>query len=129
MKLHIFFIAIFFSVSLMCADPMSSDITHGATEEKVDAYNSIKQLEHLPRETLITWELKPRHRLTKGDIVALVKNKILVVGCEWTSGVIKLKDGNHIALLWADEIDGQQVAKDLSNGDVQELEYFYLSPT
>ncbi len=79
----------------------------------------------MPDETLITWELSPGHRLTKNDIIELVKNKELKGEGEWTSGTIRLKDGQkHIALLWGDDIGGEQLAKERSGENAQDMEYF-----
>lgn len=124
MKYFIFFIAACLYASVMAGDSMSSASAHEATEKKVEGYD-IEKLKHLPDETIITWALCPRYEFSKEDIIQLVNDKELKVEGEWTSGTIKLEENQkHIALLWANDVDGETVAKDRSNNDSTEMGYF-----
>ena len=122
------FISLFISgclcASAVASDPMSSAAAHEATEKKVEGYD-IEKLKHLPDETIITWELCPKYELGKEEIIQLVNDKELKVEGEWTSGTIKLEENQkHIALLWANDVDGETVAKDRSNNNEKEMGYF-----
>lgn len=124
MKILNFFIAMCFCSFATASDPMSSAAAHEATEKKIEGYD-IEKVKHLPDETIITWELCPRYELGKEDIIQLVNDKELKVDGEWTSGTIKLVENQkHIALQWANDIDGEAVAKERSSNNEKEMGYF-----
>lgn len=125
----------FFTAACLCAsaitaaDSMSSANAHETTEKKIEGYD-LEKLRSLPDETIITWALCPGYELGKDEIVQLVKNEELTFEGSFTSVKIRLtpeerhEDEKHIALLWANDIDGRSLAESKSKNDPTEMGYF-----
>ncbi len=109
--------AICFCASVMADDTMSSTAAHEKASEEAKSL-SLSDLKHKSTKYLIVWELSPSYKLTKDDIIKLVKEKKVEVESEWAKGTLTLKEGhNHPALLWAKD----DAPKDISD---KEEEYF-----
>jgi hypothetical protein len=128
MKVLNFFIALCLCTSLV-ASTMSSEPAHRATEEKVEGYD-LEKLRSLPDETIITWALCPGYELGKDEIIQLAKNETLTFDGPWTSVKISLtkeekkEDEKHIAFLWANDIEGEELTKERSKDNQTEMGYF-----
>ena len=115
--------------SVVADDSMSSAAAHKSTEKKIEGYD-LEKLRSLPDETIITWALCPGYELGKDEIIQLSKNEELTFDGQWTSVKVyltkeeKKEDEKHIALLWANDIEGSSLAKEKSHDDKTEMEYF-----
>ncbi len=127
MKLLICLLFVGFSSYAIADDPMLREEAHEATEKKVEGYD-LDKIKSLPDETIINWVLCPGYELGKDEVIKLVNNEDLSYDGEHTSVKIKLtkdqrkEDEKHIALLWANDVEGENLAKEKATDD--EMEFF-----
>ncbi len=127
--LNLFLFTCFCVFAFAGGDPMQNESAHAEAVKKVESYD-LEKLRTLSDEKIITWALCPGYELGKDEIIQLVKNEELTFDGPWTSIKIRLtpeerhEDEKHIALCWANEIDGESDAREKSKNDETEMGYF-----